>query len=184
MPAGRSGIQIHTLGTFAVTAGGKPVAVPNGLPKQALKLTIIHGGQIHVEVVMEQLWPGIDLAGGRKGIRNILSRMSRVGLPLLVRDGDVLRLGDGVWVDAHLFQMLADRAVTAADQTAATRTARRALALYNGALLPDDRYVDWTAVPRRRLRRRRLAMLDMLAADSRVRGAYSEAVHLMELALE
>lgn len=184
VPTGRAGIRIHTLGGFGVTVGGTPITVPNGLPRQALKLAVIHGGQVHVEVVMEHLWPGTDLTGGRKGIRNILSRIGRVGLPLLLRDGEVLRIGDGVWVDAHAFQVLADRAVTAADPRSASRTARRALALYEGALLPDDRYVDWTVTPRRRLRRRRLAMLDILAADARRRGADTEAVQLMELALE
>ncbi len=179
-----SGVSVRTLGVFGVTAGGEAVTIPNGLPRQALKLTIAHGGHVHVEVVMELLWPDVDLSGGRKGIRNVLSRLASTGVPLLVRDDEVLRIAGDVQVDALQFRTLADRALSDGNRTRVARLARRALALYHGPFLADDRYVDWADDTRRRLQRRRVALLDVLAADARSRGAEVEAVHLMESALE
>lgn len=132
---------------------------------------------------METLWPGSGPSEGRKGIRNVLSRLSRGGTPLLIREGEAIRLSTGVWVDAFAFRSLADRTLTG-DSPDGVAAARRALSLYQGQFLPDDCYQDWTEAPRQQLRRRQVALLDLLAADARRRGAPFEAVQLLELALE
>jgi len=182
--AARWGPRVLTLGGFAVVVDDVAVEVPTGLPLQALKLVIAQGGRLHAEALMERLWPDTGLAEGRKGIRNILSRLRRAGPVLLERDGEAIRVAEGVWVDAFAFRALADQVLIDPDPTAAVLGARRALALYRGTFLPDDCYVDWTEVPRRQLRRRQVSMFDVLAADARRRGAHLEAIQLLELALE
>lgn len=178
--------RVDVLGRFAVerSGAGGPATVPPGLPSQAVKLVVAHGGRSHVEAVMEALWPGVGPVEGRKGMRNVLSRLARAELPLLVRDGEAIRLADHVRVDAFAFRGLADRVLTGADDGDPAIGARRALALYNGPFLPDDCYLDWTETPRVQLRRRQVALLDLLAAEAGRRGALMEAVHLLELALE
>lgn len=179
----REGPRVEVLGGFGVRAGDDPVTVPFGLPALAVKHVIARGGRAHAEAVMETLWPEAGPTEGRKGIRNILSRLARGGTPLLVRDGEAIRLAAGVWVDAFAFRSLADRVLTGAEPEPAA-AARRALGLYQGPFLPDDCYLDWTEQPRHQLRRRQVALLDLLAADAQQRGAVMEAVHLLELALE
>lgn len=177
-------VHIRTFGGFDLTIDGVTTALPAGLPTTAIKVAVTNGGHVHVEVVMEHLWPDRPPAVGRKGVRNVLNRLTRVGVPLLQRDGEVLRLADHVRVDAAEFVERTDAAVIAADRTTATRHARHALSLYRGEFLADDRYVDWTEPHRRRLRRRRLMMLELLARDARDHGDSAGAIHLTELALE
>lgn len=177
--------RVDVLGRFAVGGpGGAPVPLPPGLPTQAVKLVIAVGGRTHVEAVMEALWPEASPAEGRKGMRNVLSRLARAGMPVLVRDGEAIRIADNVWVDAFAFRGLADRVLTGAEEGDTVLAARRALGLYQGPFLPDDCYSDWTETPRQQLRRRQVALLDLLAADANRRGEVMEAVHLLELALE
>lgn len=177
------GPRVEVLGGFSVREGDTSVTVPLGLPAMAVKLVIARGGRLHAEAVMEALWPESSPAEGRKGIRNVLSRLARGGTPLLVRDGEAIRLSAGVWVDAFAFRTLADRILTGTEPDPAA-AARRALSLHQGPFLPDDCYLDWTEQPRHQLRRRQVALLDLLAADAQRRGAAMEAVHLLELALE
>lgn len=177
------GPRLEVLGGFVARVGQDAVTVPLGLPAMAVKLVVARGGRAHAEAVMEALWPEAGPSEGRKGIRNILSRLSRAGTPLLVRDGEAIRLSSGVWVDAFAFRSLADRVLTGAEPEAPV-AARRALSLYQGSFLPDDCYLDWTEQPRSQLRRRQVALLDLLAADAQRRGSAMEAVHLLELALE
>lgn len=177
-------VVVEVLGGFVVRHDDSIVPVPSGLPASAVKFVIAKGGRCHSEAVMEALWPDAGPAEGRKGIRNILSRLARAGTSLLVREGEAIRLAEGVRVDAFAFRTLADRALTAVDGDDPVAPARRALALYQGPFLPDDCYLDWTDVPRDQLRRRQVALLDLLAADAQRRGATLSAVHLLELAVE
>jgi DNA-binding SARP family transcriptional activator len=52
--------------------------------------------------------------------------------------------------------------------------------MYAGELLPGDRYEDWAAAPRERLRRRYLALVDLLADDAEARGDLDEAVRQLD----
>ena len=176
--------HVDVLGGFGVNVGGAPGPRPVGLPALAVKVVIANGGRVHVEALMEALWPSSSPAEGRKGVRNVLSRLARAGTPVLVRDGEAIRLAERVWVDAFAFRAIADRVLTGGDPEGARDGARQALALYRGPFLPDDCYLDWTEVPRQQLRRRQVALLDLLAADARRRGEAMEAVQLLELALE
>lgn len=177
-------ISIRVLGGFEVHEGNRHRPVPAGLPAQAVKFVVAEGGRVHSEVLMDTLWPTSSPEEGRKGVRNVLSRLGRAGSPLLVREGDALRVGDRISIDALAFRAAADRVLMDAGSPGAPEGARFALARYRGELLPDDRYSDWAEAARQRLRRRQVALLDLLAADARRRGALLEAVHLLELAIE
>lgn len=176
--------QVEVLGGFLVRTADTVAPVPVGLPSMAVKVVIANGGRCHSEALMEGLWPDAGRAEGRKGVRNVLSRLARAGTPVLVREGEAIRLADRVWVDAFAFRTIADRVLTGVDPEGAPGAARQALGLYRGPFLPDDCYLDWTDVPRQQLRRRQVALLDLLAADARRRGELLEAVQLLEMALE
>ena len=78
----------------------------------------------------------------------------------VVLRGDTVALGPETEtvVDVVEFEALARRALADADVT----TARAALAVYGGDLLPDDRYEDWAEERREQLR---LHHLDLLRLD-------------------
>src|SRR5690606_24764487 len=87
-------------------------------------------------------------------------------------------------IDANAFQIIADRVLFNVRHPGATDGARLALDHYGGDLLPDDVALEWAEPFRERLRRRRLALIDLLASDARRRGAKREAMVLMEMAIE
>lgn len=177
-------VTIRTLGAFEVYRGTEHCAIPAGLPSQAVKFVVAKGGGVHGEVLIDQLWPEAGLDEGRKGVRNVLNRLGRTLPDLLVRDGDLIRIAPGVSVDSAVFRLAADRVLLHAGAPGAVAGARIALTRYGGAFLPDDHYSEWTAVVREQLRRRHIALIDLVAADARRRGSMLEAVCLLEMAIE
>jgi DNA-binding SARP family transcriptional activator len=61
--------------------------------------------------------------------------------------------------------------------------AREALVRYGGELLPGLRYEDWTDAPREAVRRRYVALLDLLAAESLADHDHGRAVVFLERAI-
>lgn len=177
-------VTIALLGRFEVTEGTRPVEVPPGLPTDGIKFVAAHGGRVRTDALTDALWPDAGLAAGRKGIRNLISRLNRADCPLLVRDGPTVRVPRGVRIDATAFQTVADRVLYNTRHPGAADGARLALEHYVGDLVPDDLHLEWAEPIRERLRRRRLALIDLLASDARRRGARREAMTLMELAIE
>lgn len=176
--------RIHTLGPFTAVDDDRTVTIPSGLPRRTLKLVIAKGGRIHIEALMDRLWPESSTTEARKGVRNALARMHTASSGIIMRDEDHLHLAPRIWIDAFAFRSLADRALLADESDSATELARRALTLHRGPFLPDDERYEWTIEPRRQIRRRHVAMLELLSADAIRRGAEHEAIHLLELAIE
>jgi DNA-binding SARP family transcriptional activator len=86
-------------------------------------------------------------------------------------------------VDATEFRAAADRALRASGRDRGA-LAVAALALWSGDLLPSDPYESWATGPREQLRRRRLDLLDQVAAEAADRGSYDEARQALEQAIE
>lgn len=177
-------VMIRTLGGFVVYQGRTACAMPPGLPSQAVKFVVANGGRVHAEVLIDELWPDAGLEEGRKGVRNVLNRLARSVPPLLERDGPLIRIAGNVLVDSVAFRVAADRVLLNAGAPGAVPAARAALARYAGPFLPDDMYSEWAQGIREQLRRRQLALLDLVASDARRRGAVLEAVLLLEMAIE
>ncbi len=182
--AGAPTSTVSILGRFEVRDRGEPVVVPAGIPSLGVKFIAVHGGRVRTEALAEALWPEASDAEGRKGVRNLLSRLSRGGCDLVEREGESIRFRRDVRIDLVAFQTIADRVLLNARHPGAPDGARLALDHYVGDLLPDDAFVDWIAPLRDRLARRRLALVDLLASDARRRGSRREAIALMELGIE
>jgi DNA-binding SARP family transcriptional activator len=101
---------------------------------------------------------------------------------VVVRQGESLVLAAGVEVDANRFEALAAAAI-GARPLERVGLARHALSLYPGELLPGDRYEDWVIAIRERLRRRYLALADLVADDAVERGDLDDAIHLYDSAI-
>jgi DNA-binding SARP family transcriptional activator/ATP/maltotriose-dependent transcriptional regulator MalT len=181
-PAGeRSTTMVVLLGRFAVERDGLDASPPPGRPATLVKLLALRG-TLTADEAIDQLWPEADIDTGRARLRNLLNRIRQTSGPLVDRLDGALALAAGTAVDAHRFEEEATLALTAPLEERAG-LARRALARSTGELLPADLYADWATVPRERLRRRHLALVDLVAEDAIERGDLDEADRLLDSAI-
>ncbi|MGH9045919.1 MAG: BTAD domain-containing putative transcriptional regulator [Acidimicrobiales bacterium] len=176
--------RIGMLGSFTVEVDGKPCSLGDSVTAQAMKMVAL-AGKIPVEELIEGLWPGADPETGRARLRSLLSRMRRQAGPVLERQDSWVTLGDQVTVDVERFEACAQQAqaATLAGDERAGELADLAAELYSGELLPTDRHLDFTAVPRERLRRRYLAVAEVAADHACELGRLETAVRRIEGAL-
>jgi DNA-binding SARP family transcriptional activator len=182
--AGRS-TGLRLLGGLRICVDGIELPALTGVPAQALKAVALPGA-LHIEVLVELLWPGAAPGVGRARLRNVLNRVRAAVGPVLVREGESILLARGVRVDVADFQDMADKAVVAdaTGERSSRQQLEAALAVYRGELLPADRYADWTSAPRERLARRRLQLLDLLVARCAADDDLAAALQHLEIGLE
>ncbi len=173
---------VRTLGAFGVERGGDNCTPQPGHPSALVKLLALHD-TMTIDGAIDALWPDVDLGTGRSRLRNLLNRLKQRAGELVVRDAETLRLHPSATCDVKLFEERAAAAL-AADMEARVGLARGAMALYTGELLPGDVYEDWTLGPRERVKRRYLALIDIVADDAIVRGDTEEAIRLLDLGME
>lgn len=177
---------VTVLGRFEVRTGDTVVEGLVGLPAQAVQIVAAHAGRMDADELAEMLWPEHREGTARKRLRNILWRVNEMAGPILDRDGTSVRIADGVFVDAIAFEDDARAALAVVGQRddLALVLAARAVDRYTGPLQAGPQAQMWVAAPRERLRRRFLALVDMLTTDAVARGDVTRAVHLLERAIE
>lgn len=155
---------IKLFGGFSLTAADGQVVI-NGKPKKALAALAACGGSIHVEQLMEILWPYADPQVAKQRLRNVLLRLRQCAGSIVTRYDEEIKLHQGVQADVLQFMDLARRSMAtvvnglASDEEAAVRAIR----LYSGDLLPEYAYDDWAISARERMKRLYVTMLNMLA---------------------
>jgi len=199
MPNGRTGepgdtLRVWVLGGFRVVRGSREIAPADWRLRKARTLVkllaLTPGHRLHREQIIEVLWPDLEAEAASANLRKALHVARRVlepaapppATPYLSVQDEVLYLGpDEVWVDVDAFERAADDAQRHRDVTAY----ERAVAVYGGDLLPDDRYEDWVSARREALSQRYHALLTSLASAYEAAGAYSKAIdtlqHLLSL---
>ena len=177
--------RVRLLGDVVVEAHGRPFEIRGRAPGQVMKMAALRG-PVPVDEVVDILWPDAGPGVGRRRLNNVLARLRRDCGDLVVRQEDALRLAPGTDLDVTVFAERADAALAAArsGKPEAGAMCRDAVVLYQGELLPADRYEDWTATLRVRLARLYLDLLDALAEDATTAGRPGEAVEWLERAIE
>lgn len=177
-------VEVSLLGRFAIRGPEGVGSPPPRLAGKLLKVVALQGRPVHVDEVVEVLWPGAEPGRGRARLRNAMNRLRTTAGPLVVRSGDTLSIAPEVLVDVTEFTR-GVRAVleNAIDGRQAIDQARQALARYRGDLLPDSIYEPWTTEARERLRRQRLTLLDRLRELHVANGELDEALAVAEEAL-
>ncbi len=177
---------LSVLGRFALTRGGRAVAVAPGQTAQLLKLLAVSGRQLPTERVIDVLWPDADESTGRNRLRTVLNRLRTDAGDVVERDGDRLLLRPDLRVDLDVFETEARRALALGrhESTLAVAVARAALAHYGGDVLPDDQYAPWTDQPRDHARRMALDLLDLCADIAADRGDLDEVRRLVERTID
>ena len=177
---------ISALGGFEVVHGTRQAHLEPQVAR-LVQLLVVERTGLHVEQVIEVLWPDVTVERGRRRLRNVLSRLHRSAGPLVVRRGDVLVLGEGVELDVTRFEAEATRAIATLREGGAElgrRQASAAMAAYRGDLLPDALYEPWSASTRERLRRLRLGLLDTWAQLELAQGNVHEAERCLRAAID
>ncbi len=170
-------LHVVTLGRFAVRQGSR--AVPNAAWKrrragELFRLLLVSPGHtLHLDQIVEALWPGKTAAAIRAPFHQATSALRRALEPDLppkfpsryvtVEEGQVtLRLPPGSSIDLETFERLV-----------AAGAYRPALAQFPGDPFPDDRYADWAAIPSERLNR---LMVLVVAQDDLEVGRFMVAL--------
>lgn len=177
-----SALCIFLLGRFEVTRGERNIHASAWTRRKAAALLqrLAFERRLLKEQAIEFLWPEGDPLSGANNLyhtvhtlRQTLDTVLGTGAAeaLFTFHDGIFILAEDVWVDVTAFESLAhsqDRA-----------NLRAALRLYIGDLLPDDRYAEWTLVPRAALARQHREVHLSLAAQARAAHEYSEALTLL-----
>jgi DNA-binding SARP family transcriptional activator len=176
--------DISLLGEFTVSRRNAEVAIPQSLAAQALKIVTLHK-RIHVDELVEMLWPDAAQGVGSRRLRNVLWRIRGACGDLLQREGNLICLARDASTDIDRFDDLATQALTCDGGTQeVAHLAEQAVAIYRGELLPGDRYADWAAAYREALLRRHASMLELLVTASLAEGRLDQALAYLERLIE
>lgn len=176
--------EIKMLGSFAAFHHGSVVPLPPSLAATALKIVSLRG-RILVEELVECLWPESAPGVGTRRLRNVLWRIRASCGDVLVRDDNFILLATEAATDVATVRRLATQALDpTTPKDKAAELSRAALALYDGELLPGDRYADWAAATRESLSRLQVQLIELLVDDALAEDRPQEAISLLERLIE
>ncbi|MDH4163716.1 MAG: hypothetical protein OEW15_13685 [Nitrospirota bacterium] len=179
-PAAAPLLRIHCLGGFRIERNGEAIREREWKGRQAKKLVKLlatgNGKPLSRDIVIETIWPNGDPARYAPVLSSLLHRVRKTldngstsgPQSSCVRfDAEHLSLDRAlVWTDIDAFRSAADEAFrcrNGKDNARSLRLYDHALAIYQGDLLPEDRYEDWTLLLRDDLRTTYLRMLEQAA---------------------
>jgi predicted ATPase/DNA-binding SARP family transcriptional activator len=181
---GDTALRIRLLGGFEV-AGDEVVPESAWRLRRAKSLVkllaLAPDRRMHREQVAELLWPDRDAASAANNLRQALF----VARKALGDGSPSLTVGDGVLalVDVDLDVDAFEQAVADARAEPTVESCGRAVGLYGGELLPEDRYEEWTAARREALRERHLWLLATLAELHEAAGDQAAAIEALQQAV-
>jgi DNA-binding SARP family transcriptional activator len=183
-------LSITLLGGFQVAVGSRKIGETEwGLRKvrSLLKLlALAPSHRLHREQIMDILWPDLQPEAAANNFHKSLHVARHVLEPDLAPrcpssfvhlQGDfvLLRPPGPLWIDAEAFRNAANSAQTTSDPQAY----EDALAIYQGDLLPADRYQDWAAWHREELKITQYSLLLRLSRLHEKRGEIDRGVEVL-----
>ena len=153
-------LRIWLLGGFRAEHEARPVADEDwrrNRAKAVVKvLALAPHHRLHREQLTETLWPGLAPEAGDANLRKAVHFARRaIGPAWLKAAGELVGLeGAGLWIDSDAFEAAAD-----------SGDAQRAIDLYGGELLPEDRLEPWAEPHRERIQARLAQVLWQRAAE-------------------
>ncbi len=195
------GVQIFLFGRFAVCRDGHPLPPEtwkNAKTKALLKILAGDRGRVFsADELIEYLWPGeeLDVQSASSNLRNRVAELRKILEPTLSRGEQshyILTQRGGYalacdcWVDAEEFSRLEEigrRQHREGRFDEALDAFEKAVALYRGDYLAEDRYDDWALRSQERWRERFVEVLSLLADCLARRGQYRVAIGHCERAL-
>ena len=150
LSGGMQKASVTLLGGFAAEVDGAPVPDSAWRLRKAKELVkllaLADGHHLHREQAMDALWPDRDLAAAANNLNQAVHAARRA------LGAEAIELQDGLLrLDADLDVEAFERAANDARRDRTAAACERALALYGGELLPENRYDDWAELERGRL---------------------------------
>ncbi|HEV8178786.1 MAG TPA: hypothetical protein VGP54_00635, partial [Gaiellaceae bacterium] len=138
------------LGGFAAEVGGAPVPDSAWRLRKAKELVkllaLADGHRLHREQAMDALWPDRDPGAAANNLNQAVHAARKaLGAQAIDAHDGLLTLEADLDVEAF------ERAVVDARRRRTAAACERALDLYEGELLPENRYDDWAELERGRL---------------------------------
>jgi DNA-binding SARP family transcriptional activator len=182
-------VRAWLLGGFRVSVGSRTITQDAWHLRKAgalvKLLALAPGHRMHREQAMNLLWPDSGRKAASNRLRSTLHTTRKVldpamGSCYLASENESLVLcpGGELWVDVDAFEEAAATARGAKE----VATYRAALALYEGDLLPEDPYEEWTEGKREELRQLYLALLVELAGLHEARDEHGLAIEALRMA--
>lgn len=186
-----SSLRIQLLGDFGVLVDGRPVREDQWARRKAkllIKLLALQPHhRLHREQIMELLWPEQPaksaanclykaLHAARHSLEPQRPSWTASNFILAREDQIILRAPQELCVDAEEFEHHAAKAFREPSEPAL----RAALELYQGDLLPEDLYADWTAARREHLRSTFHQLLLTLGRVYAEQGRYENGRELLD----
>ncbi len=189
-------VAVHTLGTFTVAVGGRPLRFEGKAqrkPLELLKALVALGGRdVSARALIDILWPGPLEDGGQKALEITVHRLRR-----LLASDDVVRVidrrvtldADLVWVDARTLDSLFASLATAPGSpdigiTVLEAAVPRMLDLYRGEFLPGEPDTAWLMPARNRLAGRFQRVVLTVGGHGEHTGQWAQALALYQRATE
>lgn len=167
-------ISVQMLGSFNLTVQETVLDLPSSRSLSLLKYLLLnHKQNTPREMLLEFFWPDVSFEKGRNNL-NVAMNGIRTALRT-VTDAPVILYKDNAygiapevqfWVDVEEFERLVDsgrRLESRNRLSSAISDYEVAVSLYQGDLLEENPYENWTVLPRERLRLAYLVTLDSLS---------------------
>jgi DNA-binding SARP family transcriptional activator len=180
-------MRLRCFGRYALELGRASLDTGALKPRvrSLLWLLSVRAGQaLHAELLIESLWPGVDLASGRRSLQVAVSSLRKAlepdvhrgGWERITRDGDSYRLALGPDDDVDISRFETGMATARAHRRAgrdqdALVAFERAVAVYGGDLVPEAGPADWAVAAREACR---LELVDASVAIAELRLARGE----------
>jgi DNA-binding SARP family transcriptional activator len=186
-------LRIYTLQTFGVLKHDRPLRVGRKTPRRVFELlqAIIALGPREVgrDQLMDVLWPQTEGGAARQALDIALHRLRKLlGDDVVLLEGDRVSLAQNrVWIDVEAFERMTEdgRLVRLeADQSAVVRHVEKALTLYAGHFLYEEREQPWMLPTRERLRSRLERLVTWAGSYWEERRNFSQARELYNRAVE
>ncbi len=190
-------LRVFTFGHFGLSVADSGLPIDRWYRKHALtllKLLITHRGEaVHREHVIECLWSDADERRGRERLK-VTTYFLRQQMRAAGVRGDVITVAgatyalrrDAVWLDCEAFESLFNegRLLKQRGQPKeALLCFEKAECVYKGDYLPEERYADWCAEERERLREIYLDVLGHMVDSYLDSGDYERVVEVCRLGL-
>ena len=182
-------VQIFLLGKFEITRVGNVLNAQDWKRRKAAALfqRLAYERRLVKDQAIDFLWPESDMTTGSNNLYRALYSLRQTldsflgagaaGEIFSFEDG-VLYLNDTVWVDATEFERLCEIIPGELHEQRVARL-EKALALYQGDFLPDERYAEWALLPREALIRRHRETSLILAKHHLDRRDYPAVLSLL-----
>lgn len=182
-------LSIQILGGFSVAVGGNRLPDSTWKLKKAKSivklLAISPASQVHRDVALDTLWPELEPDAALNNLHKTLYVARRALEPGVSGPGRFIRFqGDTIGleidgdesIDAQRFEARAEAARSSGDPSAY----RAALDEYQGELLPEDRYEEWSIPRRDELAQAFQSLLSEYADLAESAGETDEAVSALQ----